>query len=119
MQGLRICICRHGGLPIMFLKHTLQQLNNVSYYNCHGLTVCPSLIFQWRCNYTMFYLLFYRHYMYRFCTYSAIDPHCLQKACRYIDPSTGRYITPEWRDAPTGETYKPSYNIGPTIFTYV
>lgn len=48
---------------------------------------------------------------------SAIDPHLIQNTCMYIDPKTGRYVKPEWKDAPTGDSYRPSYNIGPTIFT--
>ena len=49
--------------------------------------------------------------------YSALDPTCIQKLCRYkVD---GHDVTPEWKDAPTADSYRPSYNIGPTIFTSV
>lgn len=50
---------------------------------------------------------------------SAIDPVLLQKSCQYADPATGKLVTPDWVDPPTGDSYRPSYNIGPTTFTYV
>ncbi|KAF6020613.1 HMCES [Bugula neritina] len=52
-------------------------------------------------------------------TFCAIDPVLLQKSCQYADPATGKLVTPDWVDPPTGDSYRPSYNIGPTTFTPV
>ena len=47
---------------------------------------------------------------------STLAPDEIQKACKFKDKE-GRQCKPDWRDAPNGKSYFPSYNIAPGAYT--
>ncbi|XP_052228065.1 abasic site processing protein HMCES-like isoform X1 [Dreissena polymorpha] len=51
-------------------------------------------------------------------TACTLEPDDLRCACRFKD-SKGREYKPDWKDAPNGKSYFPSYNIAPSLYTPV
>lgn len=51
-------------------------------------------------------------------TACTLDPDDICHACAHLD-KRGQWIVPEWREAPDGRRYYPSYNVAPTSYTPV